>query len=88
MKYLVIAFISIFTTTAFASDLASTIKEIEMNKNAKCTQTSTSMGVCLTATCFYSVKFECVSNSGDFDLKVKMKSIPGKTTVRKVIFLN
>jgi hypothetical protein len=94
MKLLAIVLFSIFTTASFASDLSSTIKDIEMDKNAKCTETSTSWGLCFGiapgtgGTCFYSVKFDCTSNSGDFGLKVKMKSVFGKTSVRKVIYLN
>jgi hypothetical protein len=93
MKLALILMLSVFSMSVFAKDLSEVIREIEVNRNAKCTEGRTSFGLCLgtgngvSATCFYSVKFDCVSNEGDFSLKVKMKSIFGKSKVRKVIYL-
>ena len=83
----------LFTATAFAKDLSTVVKEIEMDKNAKCSETRTSFGLCLgsaelAGVCYYSVKFDCAANSGDFGLKIKMKSVFGNATVRKVVYLN
>lgn len=87
MKKLLLLSALILSSSAFASDLETTIKEIESDRNARCEKVDTSMGVCFGPTnmnvCFYSVKFDCVSNDGNFSLKVKMKN----SKVRKVIFL-
>lgn len=84
MKKIILAISFIFSTQIFAADLATTIRNIEIKENAKCTKTDTSTALCLggaQGVCYYNVKFSCVSNSGTFSLKVKMKN----STVRKII---
>lgn len=85
MKKIILAMSLIFSAQVFAADLETTIRDIEIKENAKCTKTDTSTAICLGGAqyglCYYNVKFVCESNSGTFSLKVKMKN----STVRKVI---
>ena len=85
MKKMILAISLLASTQIFAADLESTIRDIEIKENAKCTKTETSGAFCLGGAqyglCFYNVKFVCESNSGIFSLKVKMKN----SKVRKVV---
>lgn len=109
MKTISAVLLSLFAISAFATDLASKVREIESEKNAKCTEVKTSYKFCLGGvpneynreperlnsflnTCRYSVTFDCVSNTGDFTVKMKVKEkyssrAGGRTAqVTKVIF--
>jgi hypothetical protein len=93
MKFAIALIFSCFAASAFASDLSTTIKNIELENNAKCEKTAgPSLAVCSPGgMCLYHVKYLCVSNNGDFNLKVKMKSFYNvqtnkrEETVRKVV---
>ncbi|MFY7994139.1 MAG: hypothetical protein ACOVP4_12650 [Bacteriovoracaceae bacterium] len=74
---LIIAFL--VTSTAFAGSVENKIKDIEAEYNARCEYKKKSFGLCLGAdyyssVCYYSVKYNCASNEGQFVAKIKMKS--------------
>jgi hypothetical protein len=85
MKVLIVGMLALVSAQAFCADLNTTIHDIEVNKNAKCTKTKTSWGLNLggaLGVTFFTVKYHCQSNTGDFDLKVRMRN----GNVRKVIY--
>lgn len=101
MKYLTVALLSMLSLSAFAANINDTVARIEFEENAKCVRTGQSRFNFCTGgigagdsrynTCFYTAKFDCVSNAGDFELKLKVKESYNFDTqkrearVRKVI---
>lgn len=78
MKYIVLGIVSLFSVSAFSSSVDETVAQIEMEENAKCIRTGLSRFSFCTGqspynSCSYKMKFKCISNSGDFDLKLKVK---------------
>ena len=74
--------------TAFAGPVEEAVKEVEVERNAQCTpQSRSTFSTCFGSpqTCFYTLKFKCLSNDGIFGLKVKVQENFQGTKVRKVI---
>lgn len=86
MKFIIIAALSMFSVASFAKDLDSTIRDIEIDRNAKCSKIKTSWGLNLGGPfgpTYYTVHYSCLTNDSDFGLKVRMRD----SKVRKVIFV-
>ncbi len=92
MKRMIIASLLLLSTFAYSSTVAETISSIEVQKNAKCERVKVGSNLCLNYVCYRTDKIFCVSNSGDFKAKLKIKVIKNPAgnsieKVRKVIFL-
>lgn len=84
MKFIAIAALSLLSLNTFAADLNSTIKDIEIEKNAKCTKIKTGSSISFGGEWYYyTVKYSCVSNKDDFALKIRMRN----NVVRKVVYV-
>ena len=85
----------IVLSSSFASSLNSvgeTLESIETEKNAKCRLSKVSRSVCINNLCFSSRTYQCISNNGNFKVKLKLKTqnlFDGNTytRVRKVVYL-
>jgi hypothetical protein len=78
MKMIAAVMISLFAVSAFASNVADRVREVEFERNAVCTEAKQSLRFCLGGpsilqTCHYSIRFECLSNEGNFGLKLKIR---------------
>lgn len=89
MKKSFLVLLSFFCLNAFAGPIEDAVKEIEVERNAICTRKSQStFKKCFgqPMTCLYNVKFTCVSNEGNFELKVKViEDYRGILTVRGTV---
>jgi len=92
MKTIAVLLFSLLAFNTSASELEDRVRSVEVDHNAKCSQVHRSMNICfgkvqgLPGYCFWSVSFDCASNTGDFILKVKMKQSNGRNPqVRKDI---
>jgi len=88
MKNLFILVIACVSLNLFAGPVEETVREIEREKQARCAEVSRSVfSKCfgIPETCFYSVKFNCLSNVGDFFLKVKVRQSQMGTVVRGTV---
>jgi hypothetical protein len=74
MKTSLICGLLLFSTLCFASTVSETIEKIEFKKNAKCERISIGTNYCLNLYCLRSDKLVCVSNSGSFKVKLKVKT--------------
>ena len=70
---LVIALLTL-STLSLGANVSETIKKIEMQKNAKCERVSLGANFCLNYYCLRTDKLECISNSGDFKVKLKVRT--------------
>ncbi len=88
MKNLFILGIACLSLNLFAGPVEETVREIEIEKQARCSEVSRSVfSKCfgMPETCFYNVKFHCLSNVGDFSLKVKVRQNHLGTVVRGTV---
>ncbi len=79
MKSVFLATALLLSTSVFANTVQSTVAEIESQYNARCEKIKTSFNLCLgpdsySSVCYYSYKYVCFSQEGDFTAKLKMKS--------------
>jgi hypothetical protein len=75
-------------SSAFAGPIEDAVQKVEIEKNARCAQVSrTIFSKCIgnPATCFYSIKYKCLSADKDFDLKVKVRENYLETVVTKIV---
>lgn len=101
MKILVAALLTLSAFSTFASDVRTTVLDLEQIRNAKCTRTYKGFKSCVglsmnipsgpeyararreaeaSRVCYYKVKLDCVSNSGDFQVELSVReSINGET---------
>lgn len=76
MKKFMMASFCLIAFSAFAGPVEDAVKEVEVERNAVCTRSSQStFSKCFgqPATCFYNLKYKCLSNEGTFTLKVKVR---------------
>jgi hypothetical protein len=88
MKKLIVLSFCALSFAAFAGPVEDAVKEVEVEKNAQCSlQTRSTFSKCFGSpqTCFYTVKFKCLSNEGTFGLKVRVQENLQGTKVRNVI---
>lgn len=88
MKKLIVLSLCAFSLNTFAGPVEDAVKEVEVERNAQCSRQSRStFSKCLgmPQTCFYTVKYKCLSNEGVFGLKVKVRENFQGTKVRQVI---
>ena len=93
MKRLLILSLLMLSSLAMSSTVAEVISSIEVQNNAKCERVKLGANLCLNYVCYRTDQIQCVSNSGNFKAKIKIKvtKSPAGTSVekvRKVIFLN
>ena len=72
----------------WANSIEDTVRRIEIDHNAHCIQTRQStFSKCFgyPQTCFYNIKFNCLSESAQFKLKLKVVENYNGTTVRKSV---
>lgn len=79
MKSVLLVATFLISSAALAGSVENKIKEIENQNNARCENRKTSSSFCLgpdyySQVCFYSVKYNCLSQEGDFTVKIKVKS--------------
>ncbi|GEM_PF-4701696 len=92
MKSIVLIASLLFASLSFASSVENKIKQVEVENNARCEHVKTSGSLCFGGSvqsnvCFYTVKYNCLSNDGDFVAKLKVKStydLVAQKTVTKV----
>ena len=105
MKLLVLAVFAFCSLSAFSADLRSTLRDIEVTRNAKCVQKSVGFKFCsglsqsypntyeyqrerreaeALRVCTYTIRYNCISNSGDFDLRVQVRETRNTTTVIEI----
>jgi hypothetical protein len=89
MKTIAIAGLVCLTFNVYAGSVHEAVRKIEIERNAKCVETSRSLfSKCFGSpkTCYYSIKYKCISNQNDFRLKVKVRDNASGSIVRvKVI---
>lgn len=79
MKSIALIATLLFSSLSFASNIENKIKQVEAEYNARCEKVKTSGSLCFGGSeyanvCYYSVKYKCLSNDGDFVAKLKVKS--------------
>lgn len=79
MKSMLLIATFLISSAAFAGSVENKIKEIESENNARCDYKKTSFALCFgrdaySRVCYYSVKYNCLSQDGDFTAKIKVKS--------------
>jgi hypothetical protein len=75
-------------SSAFAGPIEDAVLKVETERNARCVQTTRAIfSKCIgtPATCFYSIKYKCISPERDFDLKVKVRETYLETVVTKIV---
>ena len=84
-----IIFSSLFMAfSAFAGPIEDAVQKVETERNARCVQTTRAIfSKCLgnPATCFYSIKYKCLSPEKDFSLKVKVRENYLETVVTGIV---
>ena len=87
-------FITMLFTSILASakDVSTTISEVEHENNAVCNPLRTSMSYCINAVCLNYRTFQCIGNTENFKVKLKVltSQLADRTyqeTVKKVIFI-
>ncbi len=88
MKALV-TIVSLFAmSSTFAGVIEEAVQKVEAEKNARCIQTTrTIFSKCIgnPGTCFYSIKYKCLSPEKDFTLKVKVRETMTSTVVTGIV---
>lgn len=92
MKLIILFSALIMSASVFAKDVKTTISDIEIERSAQCTETNTSIAFCFNQVCINYVTFQCIENTGDFKvrLKVVIKQLANgsyRETVKKVIYI-
>jgi hypothetical protein len=88
MKKIIALTLCALSLNVFAGPVEDAVNEVEVERNAECTlQSRSTFSKCfgMPQTCFYTVKFKCLSNEGAFGLKVKVQENFQGTKVRQVI---
>ncbi len=89
MKMLTIAGLVGLTFNLYAGSVDEAVRNLEIERNAKCIESSRStFSKCFGTpkTCYYSIKYKCISNQNEFRLKVKVRENTSGAVVRiKVI---
>ncbi len=89
MKAIFTLWIASLSLNLWAGPIEEKVKDIESLFNVQCIQTTkTIFSKCFgyPQTCFYNVKFKCLSSSNQFKLKVKVKeNYNGAVLVRKTV---
>lgn len=108
MKKLITGIVMLFSLTGFAGEksqgIDQTLANIELEKNAVCDYTDSSMKLNFMSWSWYKESYVCTSNSGVFKVELKIrqdreiistdrtglgyKSVPGSQVVTKVIYTN
>lgn len=88
----IVILIMLACTSLMAKPLSDTLREIQFENNAKCFKTKERVVVCLINTCTKNYDYLCVANSGEFDLRLRVKVFKQNNEliedVTKVIYLN
>ncbi len=95
---LLVAALTLISAHSFARSIESTLARVEVENNAKCEATGTSKKKCTGAMtsdkiryCFFTARFDCASEEGDFSLKIRAVDETdihsSSVTVRKVIII-
>jgi len=90
LKLLVILFS--LSTGLLAKDIETTVRDIEIEKNAKCDYSYSGNSYCLNNYCRQNVVYSCLSVDGSFNLKMGVSYIDyngriSNITVRKITYL-
>jgi hypothetical protein len=97
MKKTIAAVLCLSSLSVFASHLSSTIKDIELNHNARCSRARNGVSffnLCtgsipgmgepsVAYTCSYVVKYNCLSDEGDFGLKIRLREAYNHRTLQR-----
>jgi hypothetical protein len=88
MKALVTIVSLLAISSTFAGVIEDAVQKVETERNARCLQTTrTIFSKCIgnPSTCFYNIKYKCVSPEKDFTLKVKVRETMTSTVVTGIV---
>lgn len=88
MKALLIIVSLLAMSSTFAGPIEDAVLKVEVERNARCIQTTrTVFSKCIgnPATCFYNIKYKCLSPEKDFTLKVKVRETITRTEVTGIV---
>ena len=72
MKTLIVALFTLFSVSAMAGSIDAAVTRVEMNEGATCAQVDQTLRKCFNTVCAYTNVYFCETETGTFDLNVKV----------------